>query len=306
MERELVQWLRDTLPAHPRLKVGLGDDAAVLALGDSADLVVTTDMLCDGTHFRVSDTPAEWIGRKCLAANLSDLAAMAAQPTAAVVSLALPRNHPDKLGLAQGLYKGMLPLAEEFGLTIAGGDTNAWDGPLCVSVTAMGGAPPPGSLLRSGAEPGDWILVTGELGGSLGGGHLDFTPRVREALLLNERYDLHAGMDISDGLGLDLSRMCEASGVGAIVYRENVPASPAAEQLAAAEGGEAVDHALADGEDFELLLAAPPASAERMLSDQPLECGLTHVGQVTAERTLRLETRDGQTLSWTPRGYEHD
>ncbi len=159
----------------------------------------------------------------------------------------------------------MIPLAAAFDLALAGGDTNAWDGPLTVSVTAFGTTSSKGALLRSGARPGDAILVTGELGGSIVGHHLDFTPRVHEALRLHRDYDLTAGMDITDGLALDLDRLCQASGCGAVLFADAIPTSAAAEQLAAAEGGDGLRHALSDGEDFELLLTAPADVAQRII-----------------------------------------
>src|SRR6476469_4729331 len=143
--------------------VGAGDDAAILRLATDANLVATTDMLRDGIDFEMGRHEAERIGRKALAVNLSDLAAMAAAPVAALVSLALPQQGGE--ALAKRLYEGMLPLATEFDCPIAGGDTNSWDGPLVISVTALGQAPQQRRWLRSGARPGDAIVVTGQFGG---------------------------------------------------------------------------------------------------------------------------------------------
>lgn len=306
MERDFVHWLRSKLPSHPLLKIGVGDDAAVLASAGS-DTVVTTDLLADGTHFLADEVDPELIGRKCLAANLSDLAAMAAEPLAVVVSLMLPRGGAgrcDTPTLARKLIEGMLPLAEQFDCAIAGGDTNAWDGRLAVSVTAIGRVGSRGPLLRSGAKVGDCLLTTGELGGSIEGHHLVFTPRVAEALLLHDRYQLSAGMDITDGLAIDLDRLTKASEVGAVVQAAQVPTSPAAERLALAAAGDPLTHALADGEDFELLLAVPPADAEAILRDQPIECGISLIGQVV-DRGLWLEEDSGTRKPLAPTGYLH-
>src|SRR5262245_1453338 len=135
MERELIEYLRATLPPHPALRLGIGDDAAVVRLGASGDCVVTTDVVMDGVDFRLEEVEPRRIGRKALAINLSDLAAMAARPVAVVVGLVLPRRNGYEL--AKQLYEGLLPLAAKYGVAIAGGDTNSWDGPLVMSVTAM-------------------------------------------------------------------------------------------------------------------------------------------------------------------------
>ena len=161
---------------------------------------------------------------------MSDLAAMAAEPLAGVVALVLPQT--GGLELAIELYEGMLPLAEKHGLVIAGGDTNSWDGPLVVSITLLGKVTPRGALRRGGAKAGDRILATGAFGGSILGRHLDFEPRVAESLLLNERYELHAGIDVSDGLSLDLSRMAEESGCGAMLQLDKIPIADDARRLA--------------------------------------------------------------------------
>ena len=175
MERELISWLRQHLPPHPLLRLGLGDDAAMLRLADVQECVITVDMLNEGVDFDLSRIDPRRAGRKALAANLSDLAAMAARPLAGVVALALPRRGAMELAVA--LYEGMLPLAEQYDLAIAGGDTNSWDGPLAISITLLGAVTLRGPLRRDGAKPGDHILVTGSFGGSILGRHLDFEPR---------------------------------------------------------------------------------------------------------------------------------
>jgi thiamine-monophosphate kinase len=304
MEADLIAWLRRTLPPHPLLKLGAGDDAAALALGQGHDCLVTTDIITDHIDFKLDETTADRIGRKALAVNLSDIAAMAGEPVAAVIGLVLPRQ--GGFELAQGIFNGILPLAEEYGVAIAGGDTNSWDGPLVVSVTLIGRAVG-NPLRRDGARPGDKIIVTGNFGGSILGRHFDFTPRVSEALLLNKRYQLHAGMDVSDGLSLDLSRLCAASGCGARVELAKVPISDDARRLAdqLADSTTPLDHALSDGEDFELLLAVPPDDARRMLEEQPLDVQLTCIGEFVAEAGLRQVDDRGNVSPLTPRGYQH-
>jgi thiamine-monophosphate kinase len=305
MELEFLRWLRGRLPPHPQLRVPPGDDAAVLAHTPGSDCVITSDLLMDGVHFELAECGPRAAGYKSLAVNLSDLAAMAARPVAAIVSIALPQADAQKLAVE--LYEGLLPLADRFGVTIAGGDTNCWDGPLVINIAALGETTEHGPLLRSGARPGDQILVTGELGGSILGKHLHFAPRVEEALLLNSRYRLHAGMDISDGLSLDLSRLAAESRCGAVIELAAVPVSPAAQQLAGSGADErsAWEHALADGEDFELLLAAPPEEAERIVREQPLSIPLTRIGEFVAEAGLWRVDERGRREPLPPRGYEH-
>ncbi len=310
MEAEFIAWLRSRLPAPPpSLTVGPGDDAAVIDTSRMSGLVATTDMLMDGVDFRLAEADPRRIGRKALAVNLSDLAAMGAEPVAALVSLSLPRS--GGFALVRELYEGLLPLAEEFGTAIAGGDTNAWDGPLVISVTALGRMALRGPLLRSGAKPGDAVVVTGELGGSILGKHFDFTPRVREAVALSSRNDVHAAMDISDGLLLDLSRLCAESGCGAELDLAAVPIAAAAYQLAELRPntGTALDHALGDGEDFELLLAMAAEDSHAARRDQPLLADhgvrLTQIGQFVSEPGLWSVDSAGVRRKLEPRGYQH-
>ena len=305
MESELIKWLRKRLPPHRLLKLGLGDDAAVLDLAGSPQCVMTVDMLTDGVDFRLTEIAPRRAGRKALAANLSDLAAMAAKPLAGVVALCLPRQNG--LQLAVQLYEGMLPLAEEYDLALAGGDTNSWDGPLAISITLLGAVTDRGPLRRDGARPGDRIVVTGSLGGSILGRHLDFEPRVFESLRLNTDYRLKAGIDISDGLSIDLARLAEESGVGAAVELGKVPVSDAASRLAErlGDGSTSLDHALSDGEDFELILAVEPDEARRLLAEQPLDVPLSDIGEFVAERGLWQVGAGGDRAPLAVRGWEH-
>jgi thiamine-monophosphate kinase len=268
--------------------------------------VVTVDLLTDHVDFELSQVDPRRVGRKALAVNLSDLAAMAARPLAGLVALALPRS--GGMGLARAIYDGLLPLAEKYGLAIAGGDTNSWDGPLVISVTLLGQITPAGVLRRSGAQAGDWIVVTGAFGGSILGRHLDFEPRVAEALLLAERYRLHAGIDSSDGLSIDLGHVAAESGCGALLRPHQVPVADDARRLAEkrADGSTPLDHALGDGEDFELILAVPPEEAQRMLADQPLAIPLTTIGQFVRESGLWQTDVAGRRLPLAPKGYQHE
>jgi thiamine-monophosphate kinase len=235
-----------------------------------------------------------------MAVNLSDIAAMAGRPVAAVVSVGLPRR--GGRSLAEELYRGLREVADAFDTALVGGDTNSWDGPLVISVTLLGEATPRGPVKRGGARPGDWLLVTGPLGGSILGKHLDFTPRVREALRLHEAADLRAMIDISDGLAADVNHLCEESRCGAVLRAEAVPIADAARGMS--DGRPPLEHALGDGEDFELVFAVAPADGERLLRTQPVP-GITlyHVGECVAAGLWLEEGGRRQVLA--PKGYVH-
>lgn len=304
-EDDLVRLLVQRLPRDPRVLVGAGDDAAILRVAEGHELVATSDMLMDHVDFAIDgDDPAQ-IGRKALAVNLSDLAAMAARPLGALVSLALPRTGGDRL--AQALYEGLLPLASTMGCPVVGGDTNSWEGPLVISVTALGEVPAGRRWLRCGAQPGDVIVVTGEFGGSLLGRQFEFVPRVHEALWLAEHATVHAAIDVSDGLALDLARLAQSSNCGAVLELDRVPVSPAAHELAAREGSpaRALEHALADGEDFELILAMPPQEAKRLVQQQPLAVPLRRIGYFVEGRGLFQHVPGGEPTPLPVRGYQH-
>jgi thiamine-monophosphate kinase len=306
MESDLIAYLRKRIGPHPLVQLGIGDDAAILSMAGVGQCVLTVDLLTDHVDFELSQIDPRRAGRKALAVNLSDLAAMASRPLAGVVALALPRSGGMDLALA--LYEGLLPLAEHYGVAIAGGDTNSWDGPLVIAITLVGKVTKRGPLCRSGARPGDRIVVTGSFGGSILGRHLDFEPRVAEALLLSERYRLAAGIDASDGLSIDLARLAGESGCGAALDLRAVPVADDARRLAEqlSDGSTPLDHALGDGEDFELILAVPPDAAERMLAERPLAVPLTVIGEFVPEPGLWQVDADGRRLPLAPRGYEHE
>jgi thiamine-monophosphate kinase len=296
-----IDWLRHQTPADARVLIGLGDDTAALAWPPGKPCLVTTDMLLEGSCFVLAEAGPRRVGRKAMAVNLSDIAAMAGRPVAAVVSVGLPRH--GGRALAEELYHGLRGVADAFGTTIIGGDTNSWNGPLVISVTLLGETTGRGPVTRSGARPGDWLLVTGPLGGSLLGKHLDFTPRVAEALRLHELAELHAMIDISDGLAADVHHLCEESRCGAVLRADAIPIADAAHAMK--DGRPPLEHALGDGEDFELVFAVPPADGDRLLRSQPVP-GITvhHIGECIA-RGLWLE-QAGQRQELPPQGYVHE
>jgi thiamine-monophosphate kinase len=299
-EFAFIDWLRRRTPAAARVVLGPGDDTAALNWPRDVPCLVTTDMLLDGSCFILAEAGPRRVGRKAMAVNLSDIAAMAGRPVAAVVGVGLPRSGGRVL--AEELYLGLREVADAFGTAVVGGDTNSWDGPLVISATVLGEATPPGPVRRSGARPGDWLMATGTFGGSIRGKHLNFTPRVREAIALQAAVRLHAMIDVSDGLAADVWHLCEESGCGAIVRAADVPVDCAARELH--DGKTPLEHALGDGEDFELAFAVAPADGRRLIETQPLQSvPVCHVGEFV-ESGLWLE-ENGARRSLAPAGYIH-
>ncbi|CAN5813614.1 thiamine-phosphate kinase [soil metagenome] len=300
----LIRWIRERSAKHPRASIGIGDDCSALRFSGDRAVLATTDMLMDGRHFQLQECGPESAGYKALGVNLSDIAAMAGLPVAALVSVALPRARAAEI--AQSLHSGMAPLVDRFGLVLAGGDTNAWEGPLVISITVLGEATERGPVGRSGARPGDAVLVTGPLGGSLLGRHLRPEPRIDAALKLAESATLHALIDLSDGLASDLGHILqESGGLGAILEADLIPIHADAQRLAALDGRPALDHALADGEDFELCLVVAPEDADRLLDRPPDGVHLHRVGWIEEGSGLRLQALDGSLAPISLRGFDH-
>jgi thiamine-monophosphate kinase len=300
-EFAFIDWLRRRTPTTGRTLIGPGDDAALINWAGGANCIATTDMLLEGSCFLLAEAGPRRVGRKAMAVNLSDIAAMAGRPIAALVSVGLPRH--GGRALAEELYQGMREVADAFDTAIVGGDTNSWDGPLVVNVTVLGEATPRGVVRRDGARPGDWLMVTGPLGGSILGKHLDFTPRVREALQLHEAALLHAMIDISDGLAADVNHICEESGCGAVLYAETIPITDAARGMS--DGRTPLEHALGDGEDFELAFAVAAEDGRKLVETQPIAgVTLTRIGEFVVEKGLWIE-ENGVRQILTPNGYVH-
>lgn len=305
MEHSFIAWAKQRSSKLPQVKLGIGDDCALLA-SSGEDFVVTTDSLCDGTHFVLSECGPRKAGRKLMGVNLSDLASMASEPVAVFLSVCIPKNGCGNLSsgdIAAEVFEGVLSMAKEFNVSIAGGDTNVWDGPLVLSLTAIGTKKPDAAWKRSGAKPGDAIVVSGKLGGSILGKHLDFVPRLELARELAKLDLVTAATDVSDGLGVDLLNMTVASRCGAEVHLPNIPISDDANKLAETSGRAALEHAIGDGEDFELLLAVP----KEKLSELPAElCGvpLTVIGEFVSRTGLWSKEKKG-VRQLSPRGYVH-
>ncbi|MCS6919678.1 MAG: thiamine-phosphate kinase [Fimbriimonadales bacterium] len=295
---------------------GIGDDTAVLH-ADSQTLLWTADMLLEGVHFRLDWIDPHSLGWKSLAVNLSDIAAMGGAPVSALLSMALP---PERTGeWLDAFIEGFMECACAYSTVLLGGDTNRYEQVL-VDVSVLGviqGRP----VLRSGAQEGDWILVTGGLGGSKAGlealqegetGEIDLTPHFRpvprlQAGALARELGATAMTDLSDGLAADLPKLLRASRRGAVIYPAQVPVHPVARQWAQAHGLDPTQFAIAGGEDYELLIAAPPSNAERMMERIPKQTGtpLRKIGEVIAEPELWLEYSDGRRESFEIAGWDH-
>ncbi len=308
-EFDLIRWIKAQAksPRDGLTALGIGDDCAILQPTLGAELVVTTDMLMDGRHFVLSEHGPEAVGRKAMGVNLSDIAAMAAIPQAAFVAVALPRKDGRADEIARGMHAGIAEIAARFGMTLAGGDTNAWDGPLVVCITMIGQTPAgTRAVRRSGARVGDVIFVTGPLGGSLLGRHLSPEPRIAEALALRGEVEIHAMIDISDGLASDLRRILEESGnLGAILEGDAIPIHVDARERSRQTGRTALDHALSDGEDFELCVVLGPEEAARIESDPPFPARLFRVGEIVEGSGLRIREKEGRERVVEPSGFDH-
>jgi thiamine-monophosphate kinase len=303
-EFELIAWIRDRSHGNEHVRIGIGDDCAVLRLSAGREALLTTDMLMDGRHFRLDQTGPEAVGYKALAVNLSDIAAMAGVPLAAFVAIAFPKH--DLAAVASGIHAGMQALAERFGVSLAGGDTNAWDGPLVISVTLLGETTASGPVTRSGARAGDAIFVTGPVGGSLLGRHMRPWPRVAEALELQRTSSLHAMIDISDGLAGDLGHVLDESGrVGATLDATAIPIHADAHTISGRDGRSALEHALNDGEDFELCFMVGPEDAERLESHAFGGFRPVRIGRIDERPGLRLRMHDGRVENIVARGFDH-
>jgi thiamine-monophosphate kinase len=300
-EFDFLASLRRLVPAHSRLALGIGDDAALVKFSEPTGCLVTVDMLMEGVDFTIPPATPRQIGWKALAVNLSDIAAMAGRPVACVASVALPRSSGFELG--RELMRGISDCAARFNVALAGGDTNSWDHPLVISITVLGEPTAKGAVRRSGARPGDWLMATGSFGGSIAGKHLDFSPRIAEALVLHEAADLHAMIDVSDGLAADLWHILEESQVGAVVDAASIPISPAAARIG--DNRSPLDHALSDGEDFELLFAVAPAQGQALLNRPPTTTPLARIGEFMSGSDCQLRMPDGKLSLLPPLGWKH-
>lgn len=307
-EFDLIAMLIPSLPTNDSVACGAGDDCAVVELGSpETQTLLKADAVVEGIHFLPETDPVR-VGHKALGRCLSDIAAMGGSPVAALVTLGLPKNYdPERI---RRLYEGLGRLAARHDVAVVGGETTTSPERLWVSVNVVGSIPRGTAVLRSGGREGDAVFVTGELGGSLAGRHLDFEPRLEQGRWLAESGRVHAMLDLSDGLAGDLGHLLAASGgLGAELMASSLPISRAAIQRAREVPGARPPRAAAlmDGEDFELLFTTAAQDAVPMLDGWRArfpDLRLTCIGRLGREPGIRLRTEQG-LQNIPPRAYEH-
>ena len=303
MERDFHHWLQQHCPpTGDQIIVGIGDDAAIVDFGGPT--VITSDSIADKVHFDSSVHSLKQIGHKAIAVSLSDIAAMGSRPIAASVDLFIPRRL--EFEDLKRLFESLASTAKKYHCQIVGGDTNRWDGPLVLSTNVYGVAAVQSghAWLMSNAKPDDLICVTGPLGGSLLGKHIAFEPRLDLAIRLAENYNISAATDITDSLAIDLKSLATASGCGFVIDAADVPVSDAAREMAKTNGSVPLDHALYDGEDFELILCLSETEFEKIKLDKDFGQPIYRIGTMSHEERF-LINRDGSKTKLEIRGYEH-
>jgi len=288
-ENRIVAALTRRLALGEDVRAGAGDDCAVIGRPrDARWQLLKTDVVIEGVHFFSEEDPAR-VGWKALARALSDIAAMGGTPAHALITLAARPETP--ASRIETLYAGLRKAARKFGVSIVGGETSRSPGPLFLNVALTGWVERARCVFRSGGKPGDALYVTGRLGGSIRGRHLDFTPRLAEARWLTANFKIRAMMDLSDGVGADLPRLAAASHCEFELFHERLPCSP----------GCSAAQAFSDGEDYELLFAIAPrdaAALEAAWRKRFSRLPLTRIGSLLKPQT----TSPG---SHTPSGYDH-
>lgn len=292
-EFDFINWIQSQAKPTDFVQLPQGDDLAVLKWNADDLLLVGVDQVLEGVHFDSKIHSPQQIGRKVVNRNFSDCAAMACLPAALVVSVGLPAGAG--LHYAKAIYQGMRDAAEAFKCPIVGGDTGSWPGRLVLSVTVLGRSAGIAPISRKGARPGDFIYVTGPLGGSILGRHMEFQPRIELAREMARTARISAMLDISDGLSRDLRHICQQSHVGAIIEADRISIHEDAQSLSAKDGRPPIEHALHDGEDHELLFT----------SAQPIEHpSVACIGKTTADSAILIR-RDGSLSPLEPLGWQH-
>ncbi len=301
-EREFIRRLARFMGGGAGVRIGIGDDAAVAAAPADCELLLTSDAVIEGVHFLAGED-AERVGNKAAGRVLSDLAAMGAHPLWALVNLSAP-SEADADWLER-MMRALNNRASEFGMAVIGGDV-ARSVEIAVHVFAVGHAPTGTAMPRSAVRVGDALFVTGDLGGSLAGRHLDFAPRIAEGLWLRERGTVRAAIDVTDGLATDALHLARESGVTLELHADLVPCSRAA--VEAADGSGPLHRALYDGEDFELLFSVPSADAPALERAwrETFVTKLTRIGAAAAgPARVILIGPDGTRSALEDGGFDH-
>jgi thiamine-monophosphate kinase len=293
-EDRLLDELLPHLPGGKKVVAGAGDDCAVvrIAPGSPHLLVLKTDCIVEGVHFLAATSPFD-AGWKAMMRPLSDFAALSAVPEFALVTLVVPSE--TKLDWVRNLYRGLRRAAKRFEVSIVGGETSGARGPILISVSVAGFVEKDRWVSRRGGQAGDDLFVTGQLGGALRRKHLHFVPRITESRWLTKNFAIHAMLDVSDGLGVDLPRLARASKVGFQMEMENLPVAP----------GATSDSAISEGEDYELLFAIAPHDRERLARawrKKFPKVPLTRIGRLTQQPAVRdLQLKGGYVHFQQPR-----
>lgn len=307
-ELELIRKIKNIVsPIAEPVVVGIGDDCAVLDFKiDNLFILFKTDAVVEGIHF-LPGTDSNKVGHKALARCLSDIAAMGGKPVAALVTIGLPKNFsPDYI---EGVYNGIKYLASRYSVSIAGGETTTNPERLLISISLIGTVEKDKCVLRSGAKVGDAIFVTGELGGSIEGKHLEFEPRINEASWLVNNFKPTSMIDLSDGLASDLRHITVEQGVGAELLASAIPISDVAKRRVRLhpDSKPALTAALTDGEDFELLFTLNPKKAVNLIDEWKKtfpNLKLSCIGRVTESQGFKIRTKNG-VFDITEYGYIH-
>ncbi|MFV1974151.1 MAG: thiamine-phosphate kinase [Candidatus Scalindua sp.] len=302
-EFSFIKWIGSNQKKDKDIIIGIGDDCASIRINGDKMLLVTTDMLVEGTHFDLKkNTPGE-IGGKAIACSISDIAAMGCSAKYAVVSICFP--YETKTKFARELYRGIKKMADAFNIRIIGGDIVSSKKTVVINVTMYGINKGLKTISRSGAKADDVIMITGELGGSILGSHITFKPRLKEGLLLNKKFNINSMIDISDGLAADLGHILEESGVGAVLYEDKVPISADAKRLARKTGLSALHHALHDGEDYELLFTLSGEESKKLLATRTFPARLSKIGHTNRSKGIKMQGVDGKLKRIKSIGYNH-
>ena len=298
-EEKIIRFIRNKIHIkNADVLVGPGDDTAVISYDSRHYLLLTSDSIVENVHFTRDKATFFQVGRKAMAVNLSDIAAMGGIPLYALVSVGLPEG---SLKLVSGLMRGMEKMAGTYGFDIVGGNLSR--APFIFIDVSMAGKVEKKYLkLRSGAGAGDDIYVTGVLGGTILGKHLDPKPRIEEGRKILRSVPVTAMMDISDGLSSDLERLAVASGRGFRIFLDSIPVSAAARRMSSCRE-EAVGHALNDGEDYELLFTVPGKFRDRV-PERVGRMPVTRIGEITRDRVFEGVSGSG-TFRMRPSGFSH-